>query len=63
MYVCICKKSYISKLLGEFSPNKNNNSISTYSRRNLLKEELVETNIKFCKIFDSSRNVPATKNA
>ena len=42
MYVYIYKTSYILKLLGEFSSNKNNNSVSTYSRRNLLKEDLLK---------------------
>ena len=41
-----------SELLVKVSQNINKNSISTYSQTQKSKEELIETNIKYCKQFD-----------
>ena len=52
----ISRKYYISKLLAEVSPNKNKNSTSTYSQTLKYKEEIIKTNIKYCKKF--SKKLP-----
>ena len=49
----ICIKYYIYKLLADFFPNKNKNSTSTASQTQKSKEELIETNLKYCKKFQS----------
>ena len=41
-----------SELLVKVSQNINKNPISTYSQTQKSKEELIETNIKYCKQFD-----------
>ena len=48
----ICRKYYISKLLAEVYPNKNKNLTSTYSQTQKSREEIIKTNIKYCKKFD-----------
>ena len=69
-FAFLCRKYYISKLLAEVSPNKNENSTLIYSQTQMYKEEFIKTNIKYCKKFDlkitvrqnSSHNVLVTKN-
>ena len=51
-FACICRNYYISKLLADVSPNKNENSTSTYSQTQKFEEEIVKTNIKYCRRFD-----------
>ena len=51
-FAFICRKYYIFKLLAEVSPNKNRNSTSTYSKTQNSKEEIIKTNIKYCKKCD-----------
>ena len=45
----ICRKYYISKQLAEVSPNKNENSTSSYSQTQKSKEDTLKTNIKYSK--------------
>ena len=52
IFAFICRKYYISKLLAEVSPSKNENSESTYSQTQKCKSKLIEINIKHCKKFD-----------
>ena len=42
----------MSKILAEVSPNENKNSTSTYSQTLKSKEEIIKTNIKYCKNVD-----------
>ena len=50
MYVeNICRKYNISKQLAEVSPNKNENSTSSYSQTQKSKEDTLKTNIKYSK--------------
>ena len=51
-FLFICRKYYISKPLAEVSPIEIINSSSIYSQTTKSKEELIETNIKYCKKFD-----------
>ena len=51
-FTFICRKFYIFKLLAEISLNKMKHSTSAYSQTKKFMEELVKTNIKYCKKFD-----------
>ena len=50
-FAYIFRKYKISKLVTEFSPNKNKNSTSTYSQTQKSEEKIIQSNIKYWKKF------------
>ena len=51
-FALICRKYYISKLSAEVPPNENKNSTPTYSQTQKSMEEIIKTNMKYCKKID-----------